>query len=434
MNLSLLDFLTALKTINVKVVVKDNDLNIICKLYADSFSSFDSEFLAKKIERWEIIRNNLIFVYLEGETPPDVPVESVTLSESELTVQVGKSIRISATVLPEDATYPELTWVSTDETVASVDDGVITGHAEGSVIIYATADGVMSNQCATTIESLVPIVPVEGIMFEETTISLNIGATTTLVPIILPENATDKTVSWNSSDETIATVENGVVTAIAEGDAVITVTTYDGGFTAQCEILVREAVIPVESVEINEESLDLTVGDEPVQLSVTVLPEDATDKSVVWTSSDETVVTVSEEGLITIIGVGTSSITASSGNVISEPCVVTVSEQIIQVESIIISEPTLYLEIGDEPAELYAIITPSDATDKTVTWASDNESVVTVDDGIVTIIGVGQANITASAGDVVSEPCVVTVVEQQIVPVESVTLSESEIYMEVAGE
>lgn len=434
MSITLLDFLTTNKGVNVKVLIKDTDLNIIGKIYADSYTSLDETLLSKNIVNWDTIRKNYLIVYLEGEAPPDVPVESVTLSETELTVQVGQSIRISATVLPEDASHPELTWFSTDISIATVEDGVITGHSDGNVSIYAIADEVMSNQCSVTIESLSPIIHVESIMLQETTISLNIGGTTTLVPTILPDDATDKTVIWNSSNEAIATVENGVVTAISEGDAIVTVTSFDGNHSAQCEVLVRQEIIPVENIEINQSALELNIGDSPIQLQVTVLPEDATDKTVVWASSDPSIITVSDEGLVTVVGVGMSNITASSGDIVSEPCVVTVSEQIIQVESVVLSESTLNLELGGESVILTAEVLPIDATDKTVTWASDNESVVTVDDGIVAILGVGQANITASAGDVVSEPCVVTVIEQQVVHVESVTLNESTLNLEVGGE
>ena len=433
MSITLEDFLTSLTTQNIKVLVKDFDLNVICKTYASSISSLDAELKARTINRWDIITHNSMIIFLDGEPTPDIPVESVTLSETELLVQAGQSFRITATVLPEDATHPELTWLSSDDTVVTVEDGVITGLKSGEAFIYATADDVASNQCTVTVEGEIPIVPVESVILQETTISLNTGGTFTLVATVLPENATDKSVTWESSAPAIVSVEDGVVTGIVPGSSTITVTTVDGGFTAECNVTVSEEVIPIENIVISESSLQFEIGDEPVVLSAIITPSDATE-TITWASSDENVVTVSQGGLVTVVGVGTANITVSGGDVVSEPCVVIVSEQIIQVESVVLSESTLNLELGGESVILTAEVLPIDATDKTVTWASDNESVVTVDDGIVTILGVGQANITASAGDVVSEPCVVTVIEQQVIHVESVTLNESTLNLEVGGE
>lgn len=409
MSITLKDFLTPLKTLNVKVVVKDTDLNILCKFYADSISSLNEVLALRTVNSWDIIKNNALTIYLDGTSQPDIPVESVTLSESALNIQVGMSMRIFATVLPEDATYPEVTWFSSDVTIASVEDGVITGHNEGNVTIYATADEVVSNMCEVVVESVVPIIPVESISLQETEISLNTGDTYTLIPTILPENATDKSVSWISSNEAIATVQDGLVNALMDGNVTITVTTFDGGFEASCEVIISEPIIQVESVSINESSIDLVEGAEPIQLSVTILPNDATDKSVVWASSNEEVAIVDENGLLTIIGVGTTDITASSGDIVSEPCIINVSQAIIQVESVTLNESTLNLEVGGEQVTLTAEVLPENATDKTVSWTSSDENVVTVNDGVITIIGEGNAEITASAGDVVSEPCEVIV-------------------------
>lgn len=434
MSITLSDFLTSLSTQNIKVLVKDLDLNVICKTYASSISSLDSELKARTINRWDIITHNSMIIFLDGEPTPDVPVESVTLSETSLIVQAGVPMRITATVLPEDATHPELTWFTSDETIATVEDGVITGIKDGTVFVYAVADGVSSNQCEITVEGEIPVVPVEGVLLSETTISLNTSGTHTLVATVLPENATDKSLTWESSAPAIVSVEDGVITGIVPGNSTITVTTVDGGFTAECSVTVSEEVIPVESVTINQSSIEVKIGT-PYTLEATVLPENATDKTITWVSSDETIATISSDGIINGISEGTITITATAGSIISEPCEVIVKEAIIPVEDVLISESSMLLEVGGEPVELNAIISPSDATYQTVVWNSDDENVVTVSqEGIVTIIGVGVAIVTASVGDVVSEPCVITVMEQQVIHVESVTLNESTLNLEVGGE
>lgn len=409
MSITLADFLSPLKTQNVQVVVKDLNLNNLAKLYADTIASIDTKLSERTVNRWDIIRHNMVVVYLDdnGDTPI-IPVESVTINETSVQISLDGMVELIATVLPEDATDKTVSWISSDEAVATVENGVVTAVSEGTVLIYASAGDVISDACQVTVSN--EIIHVESIKFEETAISLNPGTTAFLAINILPENATDKTVTWISGDETIATVEDGVVHALAEGSTIITVTTTDGGYSDNCLITVSESVIQVESVTLNQNIIDVEIGSDSIILEATVLPEDATDKTVTWASSDESVATV-ENGIVSFIGVGQADITASAGDVVSEPCVVTVSESsIVHVESVTLSDSTLTLELGGEPATITATILPEDATDKNLVWHSSDENVVTVEDGVITIVGEGNASITATADNITSEPCEVSVV------------------------
>lgn len=161
---------------------------------------------------------------------------------------------------------------------------------------------------------------VEKVTLNETSLNLIIGDEIELTVEISPEDALYDGLVWTSSNEEVATVTEGLVKAIAEGNVEITVTA--GGVSAVCEVTVTAPAIPVESVTLSEESLDLLVGDQ-VELTVEILPEDAEYDEFVWSSSDEAVATVAD-GLVTAVAEGSAEITVQVGDV-TDVCAVTVS-------------------------------------------------------------------------------------------------------------
>ncbi len=153
---------------------------------------------------------------------------------------------------------------------------------------------------------------VENVSLNESELSIVEGQKQILTATISPENATNKEVTWKSSDESVATVsETGEVTAIAKGDVVITVTTVDGSKTARCLFIVEKATIPVTGVSLNKTELSLLTGKKET-LIATIVPDEATAKSVTWKSSNEAVATVSETGEVTAISVGTATVTVTT--------------------------------------------------------------------------------------------------------------------------
>lgn len=155
-------------------------------------------------------------------------------------------------------------------------------------------------------------VAVTEVTVNEQTLALVEGESKTLTATVTPDNATDKAVSWSSSDKEVATVApNGVVTAVKAGTATITVTTHDGGKTATCAVTVTAATVSVTGVALGEETLTLKKGTDHT-LVATVAPENATDKAVTWTSSDDEVATVSESGVVTALKEGTTTVTATT--------------------------------------------------------------------------------------------------------------------------
>ena len=174
-----------------------------------------------------------------------------------------------------------------------------------------------------------PTTPVSSISLNESKVTLMVGGTSKLTATVLPENASEKSVSWTSSNEGVATVDdNGLITAVAEGSATITCTANDGsGVSATCTVTVQSSTVYVSSITLNATEKDLMIDDEPFQLVATILPSNATNKSVTWTSSNESVATVSSNGLVTAYGEGNTTITckANDGSGVSATCTVTVA-------------------------------------------------------------------------------------------------------------
>ena len=351
--------------------------------------------------------NDSAAVLLGSETIP-VPATGVTLSANALTFTVGDAAQtLTATVAPEGATNKAVTWESSNTEVATVVDGVVTPVAAGTATItVTTTDGSFTATCTVTVSN--PVVAVTGVTLDEETLSLTAGGeTATLTATVAPEGATNKAVTWESSNTEVATVVDGVVTPVAAGTATITVTTTDGSFTATCTVTVSNPVVAVTGVTLDEETLSLTAGGETATLTATVAPEDATNKAVTWTTSDATVATV-ENGAVTAVAAGTATITVTTTDgSFTANCTVTVSNPVIAVSSVTLNKSEAALTVGGTET-LTTTVAPENATDKTVTWTSSAPEVASVANGVVTAVAAGTATITATAGGQ-SATCTVTV-------------------------
>ena len=167
-------------------------------------------------------------------------VTGVSLSNDSLTLDVGDTETLTPTITPDNATNKNVTWSSDNESVASVNDGVVTAVAPGTAnITVTTEDGQYKAVCAVTVTQ-----PVTGVSLTPASLSLFTGDTASLTATVQPENATNKTVNWESSNPDVATVEDGTVTAKGAGEATITVKTVDGGYTATCAVTVEKPYTP----------------------------------------------------------------------------------------------------------------------------------------------------------------------------------------------
>ena len=174
-----------------------------------------------------------------------VAVTGVTLNEGDATLEVGGTLQLTATVVPASATNKEVTWSSSNPGVAGVSNtGLVTATGDGTATITATTtDGGKTARCNVTVNSKVAVT---GVTIDEEAITLEVDGTLQLTATVAPANATNKAVTWTSSNTSIAEVSNlGLVTAKALGQAAITVTTTDGGKVATCNV----TVAPPQDIE-----------------------------------------------------------------------------------------------------------------------------------------------------------------------------------------
>ena len=254
-------------------------------------------------------------------------VSAITLSSSSLSLNVGDTQTLAATVTPTYADNKSILWSSSNTAVATVStSGVITAIAAGTATITATAadGGGAVAKCSVTVNTI----KVTSISLSASSATLTIGDTKTLTATVSPSNATDKTIAWSSSNTSVATVStSGVVTAKAVGSAAITATANDGsGVKASCAITVNG--IKVTSISLSTSSATLTVGDTKT-LTATVSPSNATDKTITWSSSNTSVATVSTSGVVTAKSAGSATIsaTANDGSGVKGTCAVTVEKE-----------------------------------------------------------------------------------------------------------
>ena len=190
-------------------------------------------------------------------------VTGVSLSPTTLTLDVGASSTLTATITPDNASNKSINWESGNTGVATVDtSGKVTAVAQGTTTITATAaDGSgKSAECSVTVKEAANV-PVESVSLDKTSLGLTEGETTQLTATVEPEDASNKNVTWESSNTNVATVNNGEVTAVSAGTATITVTTVDGGKTDTCTVTVREEA-PDRPVNLPDtHSIDLIVSD-----------------------------------------------------------------------------------------------------------------------------------------------------------------------------
>lgn len=282
-------------------------------------------------------------------------------------------------------------------------------------------------------------VAVTEVRLDKTATTLVEGDTDELMATVMPENATDKGIEWTSNNESVATVSpTGLVTAIKDGKATITVKTNDGGFSAVCEVTVNKKIIPVSEVELNKIELTLDEGKEE-KLVVTVKPDNATDKSVVWESSNTSVATVDQEGLVTAVGEGKATITVKTNDGgFSASCEVTVKKKVIAVTGVKLSAASMTLREGDK-GTLTATVEPANATNKNVEWWTSDLDVVSVtstsggSNGYVEARGAGKATVTVKTEDgEFSASCEITV-EKKEVPVTGIALEQSSLLLPVGN-
>lgn len=326
----------------------------------------------------------------------------------------GKTETIEASIKAKnwnDVINSNTKWESSDDSVVEIIESGLyeckfVSHKVGEATIKAVVNG---GAYSTTLIRVEDPILISDILINADSVVMQSNHTFQLEAHILPMDATDKSLIWSSSDESVAIVtQEGLVTALNVGVAVITAKASDGSeVAASCKVIVKP--ILVTSISINRSEWSSKVGDK-VMLRATVQPNNASDKTIKWSSSDESVATVTKEGLVTARNVGNAVITATAkdGSGVSATCVVTVHS--VLAESISVSPEDWSGEEG-ESFQLYVTIMPEDATDKHVIYISTDKSVAEVDQtGFVSVHNIGNCKIIVSTldGSNLTAECVIT--------------------------
>lgn len=347
-------------------------------------------------------------------------VSSIELSESATDLYIGDTLSLTYSIVPEDAGDKTVIWKSDDESIATVNDaGVITPVAQGSTVITCAAlDGSeVKAECKVNV-----VKGVSQLTMNEKEIVLLVGASEDLNKkqleyTVLPEDASYKTVTWSSSDENIVKVnEDGVVEGVAKGKATITAVTNDPRFSnkinAKCTVVVGNAV---QKITIDEEA-NISKGTKK-KISYTISPESVYNSKLEWKTSNENVMEVDANGNIRAVGTGTAEIScvATDGSGVKTSKSFTVYQPVTSVKAV---ERGTNVIFEGETIKLHTEVGPSDATDKAVTWSSDNNWMASVDqNGTVTAKNRGSTNIVATAKDGSGKKCNFKVVVEPAVPV-----------------
>ena len=328
---------------------------------------------------------------------PQVPLTGIRLKENNVTVELGKTGYIGAIYEPENASDKVLYWSSSNENVAKVNEGVITSVGKGTATLTAISRaGGKTASCTVTVEDP-NFVHINEITMKSEEVELKTGETGWVGVTYNPSNATNKVLTWKSSNEKVATVKEGTIKAVGLGTATLTATSEDGGKTATCKVTVTDGKKHIESISLKTDSIEMKPG-EGKTIYAEYNPSNVDDKTLYWKSSNEKVVTVNE-GYAKAIGEGTATVTATSrdgGKTAS--CKVTVTSGTVKLQSIQISSSTEILTKG-EGKTIYVTYNPNNVTDKTLYWSSSNEKVATIKEGYVKAVGEGIATLTARSKD-----------------------------------
>ena len=240
-------------------------------------------------------------------------------------------------------------------------------------------------------------VPVTGIRFDKENILLSeIGETALLRATVLPEDADNKNVRWESSNEKVATVENGIVTCKGYGTAEISATTEDGGFTAVCKVTAERKEILPTSITLDKADVTMNVG-ETTKLKADVWPTDADNKSVIWNSDNEDIAKVSSDGVVTAVKAGKTKVYATTqANNLKAECEITVLQPVTGIE---MDKASISFTYIGETVQLTAKLLPEDASNQNVTWESSDTKVAIVSKGKFFCTGFGTAVISAVSAD-----------------------------------
>jgi len=334
-------------------------------------------------------------------------VTGITVTPTPLSIILGNSGTLTSVIAPTSATVQTVSWVSSDNTIATVSTGgIVTSVAVGTCTVTATSsDNTSISQIIPV--SVTPVLPTSITVAPSSTPSLYVGGTVDLKATVNPTNTTVKTVTWTSSNPTVASVDaiTGVVTGNKIGGPVTITATSDALGTVTGTATVTVVKTPVTGITITPATLGVVIGT-PGNLSAVIAPASATIQTVTWTSSNNGIATVTTGGVVSGVTAGTCTITGTSldNPSISQTVAVTVTSAIVLPTSLSLTPASSSIYVLGTTT-LISTILPADASNMSVSWASSDPSIATVDanTGLITGKVLGSATITATS---VSAPTV----------------------------
>lgn len=327
-----------------------------------------------------------------------VTVSNVKMEKNTIDLDKGKTYEMKVTFTPSDAKDVKLSWSSSNESVATVKDGLITAVAPGTCMITVKTENGNTDTCLVKVAGDGNYSPIKSIVIESTDVSLNKGTSYNLSYKVDPSDSVNL-VEWVSSDEKIATVENGVVYAISGGE--VTITAKSGKISKPVKVTVIQDKKQEKEIILNQNEIILKIG-ESYGLEVTNKKVE-----VEWSSSDDNIATVNQSGYVTPKSLGTTTITAKDSDGSYAECKVTIISKDTSDDKISLNTSTLSMNVGDK-TRLTETVTPSNNVSG-INWSSSNTSVATVNNGEVTAVSNGTAIITATLPNGEKAECAVTV-------------------------
>ena len=237
------------------------------------------------------------------ETADIVPTTSICLNPAELNLMAGDTGQLGTAVYPLSASFKGVDYISDTPGVANVDEnGLVTAYEPGTAQITVVSQ---DNPAITAISKVIvggqPSIEPQAIILDQVRLNLVAGGQqATLNANVLPSTVIDRSITWNSDNPEIASVDHdGIITPKARGTALITASTSDGKHRAYCQVNVSLAAVPVQDVDIYPQVINLEQDGLPAYARTVITPVDATNQDVKWVSGDETVALIDASGQIT---------------------------------------------------------------------------------------------------------------------------------------
>ncbi|MFR7819648.1 alpha-amylase family glycosyl hydrolase, partial [Candidatus Pseudoruminococcus sp.] len=353
------------------------------------------------------------------ETIEQIPATGITVSKSSVSILEGNSETVTAKVTPDNATNKTVTWTSSNPTVATVAGGKITGVSVGIATITAKTSNGLTATVSVKVNENPNIVKPTGVTISPTSATVEAGKETTLTATVTPSNATNKEVTWTSSNTSVATVSGGKVKGVAEGTAVITATTSNGK-TATVTVTVTGKTITYldgdgvyfekpsgwgSNINVYFFSNNQTVGASWPGTAMKDLGDGL--YGFKYDTTDSNLMVIFNDG-----SNQTDDLKYVKNGYYNSSGYVRTVERVTEIKPTAITLNKTNIDIDVTATEqLTATITPSNATNKSVTWTSSNTSVATVSNGLITPKSVGVTTITATTSNGLKATANVTVAE-----------------------